>query len=352
MLDYLIVGSGLAGLAVAETLRGRDRSFLVLDHAGPSASRVAAGLYNPVVLKRLNLTWKGEQLMRISLPFYRRLQQELGIQADHPLPLLRLLHAPAEQNAWVEASDRPGLSTFLIPERLPNDNPHMLAPHGFGEVRDAGWMDTSLLLNTWAEQLTSKGLLKRRRFEHRELAWKDSYWEYEGIQARRVVFCEGFGMMQNPYFNYLPLQGTKGEYLTIHAPGLDEKRIIKSSVFVIPLGNDRYRVGATYTWNDYEAIPTAAAREELLKKLGSFLRCPFTVEGQSAGIRPTVPDRRPLAGQHPEHPTLCVLNGLGSRGVLLAPFAADQLVRAVEDGTSLPGEMDISRFIKRFERKG
>ena len=350
MLDYIIVGSGLAGMAVAGTIRDRGGSFLVFDHAAQSASRVAAGLYNPVVLKRLNLAWKGAELMEHSLPFYGKLQEELGIRADHPLPLLRLLHAPAEQNAWMEASDQPILSRFLQSDLLPNDNPRLLAPYGFGRVNGAGWLNTSSLLNAWAEQLASMDRIKREGFDHQRLAYKNDHWDYKGIQARRVVFCEGFGMVQNPFFKYLPLQGTKGEYLTIHAPELQEKRIIKSSVFLIPLGSDRYRVGATYAWNDFDPQPTASARKQLLEKLGKFLQCPFSVEGQSAGIRPTVPDRRPLAGRHPEASTLFVLNGLGSRGVLIAPYAADRLISLAEEEIPLPKEMDIARYAHKWNQ--
>ena len=61
---------------------------------------------------------------------------------------------------------------------------------------------------------------------------------------------------KNPFFNTLPLEGTKGELLVIHAPDLKSNVILKSSVFVIPIGNDNYLVGSTYAWNDYSNKPT------------------------------------------------------------------------------------------------
>ena len=140
--------------------------------------------------------------------------------------------------------------------------------------------------------------------------------------------------------------------MRIHAPELKESRVIKSGVFLIPLGEDRYLVGATYSWKDKSPDPTEAAREEILNGLRKFLRCDFKVEGQQAGIRPTVPDRRPLVGRHPGHPQLYVLNGLGSRGVLIAPYAAHCLQRFMEQEIPLPEAMDCARFRKRFEKAG
>ena len=190
------------------------------------------------------------------------------------------------------------------------------------------------------------------KLNHRALEFGDNHVRYGDLKARRVVFCEGFGMRGNPFFNYLPLQGTKGELLTINAPELREDRIVKSGVFFIPLGHDRYRVGATYAWNDYTQEPTSAAREQLLGQLRKFVRCDFEVEGQVAGIRPTVPDRRPLLGRHPERPQLFALNGLGSRGVLIAPYAASRLVAHMEGGQPLPPEMDIARYGAHFGKEG
>lgn len=352
MLDYLIVGSGLAGMALTETLRREGCSLRVYDDASQQASRVAGGLYNPVVLKRFTLAWEGSRLMAFSLPFYQQLEREWAISIDKKKPVFRRLASAEEQNAWFEAADRPGLSEFLEPGIVRNENPALEAPYGFGRVNNTGRIATSTLLNAFSEQLRKQGLLDTAAFDHASLAFEDGHVRYGDLTARRVVFCEGFGMMGNPFFNYLPLQGTKGELLTIRAPELREDRIVKSGAFFIPLGHDRYRVGATYAWNDYTQAPTREAREALLGQLRKFVRCEFEVEGQVAGIRPTVPDRRPLVGRHPEHPELFVLNGLGSRGVLIAPYAAYCLARFMQGGHSLPPEMDVTRYRSHFGKEG
>ncbi|MBC2837767.1 FAD-binding oxidoreductase [Robiginitalea sp. SC105] len=348
MFDYLIIGSGLAGMAMAETLQSRGHRICVFDDSSRQASLVAAGLYNPVVLKRLNLTWEGGRLMDFSIPFYQRLQEKLGGSFDEKLPILRRFASAEEQNAWFEAADRPGLSRFLSPRLLRNDNPGLDAPFGFGEVLETGRLHTAKLLTAYRSLLHRQGALRAESFDHGSLRLYGEEVAYGDIKSRYVVFCEGFGMRANPFFRYLPLQGSKGELLTVRIPGLGEGRIIKSGVFLIPEGNDRYRVGATYGRNDFSPEPTPAAREELTRKLGHILKVDFEVENQSAGIRPTVPDRRPLAGRHPEHPRLLALNGMGSRGVLLAPYAAACLADFVESGTPLPPEIDLARYGKFY----
>jgi glycine/D-amino acid oxidase-like deaminating enzyme len=149
---------------------------------------------------------------------------------------------------------------------------------------------------------------------------------------------------KNPFFNKLPLEGTKGELLLIHAPELKSEVILKSSVFVIPIGSDKYLVGSTYAWKDYSNTPTESARTSLINKLQKLLNCSFEILQQRAGIRPTVIDRRPLVGQHRVHKNLYILNGLGSRGVLVAPTVAKNLIDFIEKGLALPKDIDINRF--------
>jgi len=167
---------------------------------------------------------------------------------------------------------------------------------------------------------------------------------YNNYEAKQIVFAEGFGITKNPFFNYLPLKPTKGELLTIHAPDLKIDFVLKSSVFLIPLENDLYRVGATYEWDDMSPNITTKAKDELLNKLDKCLSCDYKVVDQVAGIRPTVKDRRPLVGQHYKHKNMFILNGLGTRGVMIAPYVAKQLFSYIEEGKPLEKEIDISRF--------
>jgi glycine/D-amino acid oxidase-like deaminating enzyme len=342
--DYIIVGSGLAGFMFAEQLRLHNKSFIVISNQSQQASVVASGLYNPVVLKRFTATWNAAAHLDTAIPKYAALEQLLDLKLDYVLPIHRVFNSVKEQNNWFLACDKPLLGKFLNPELLTNTNPSINAPFGFGEVNCTGRIDTQALIEAYRNFLTQSNQYIEETFNYQDLIEHSEGLEYQNLTSQRIVFTEGFGVHKNPYFKYLPLEGTKGELITIHAPSLKLKSILKSSIFVIPMGDNRYLVGSTYEWTDKTNTPTSEAKTELLEKLARLIDCEFEVIDQRAGIRPTVVDRRPLVGQHPNHKNMYILNGLGTRGVLVAPAMAEALYNAIENNRSLPKEIDIQRF--------
>ena len=236
------------------------------------------------------------------------------------------------------------LTEFLNPKLVNNANPSVKAPFGFGAVNHTGRIDTQALIEAYRDFLINLNQFKEETFEHNDLIETTEGVEYHSIKAHHIVFTEGFGIHKNPFFKHLQLEGTKGELITIHAPALKLESILKSSIFVIPMVEDRYLVGSTYEWTDKTNDPTEAAKTELLEKLERLIDCEFEVIDQRAGIRPTVVDRRPLVGQHPNHKSMYVLNGLGTRGVLVAPSMAEALYDSIEKNTPLAEEIDINRF--------
>ena len=342
--DYIIVGSGLASIMFAEQLRLHNKSFIVISNRSQQASVVASGLYNPVVLKRFTATWNAATHLESALPKYIELEQLLGLKLDYVLPIHRVFNSIKEQNNWFLACDKPVLTNFLNPEIIPNTNSAVKAPFGFGAVNFTGRIDTQLLIEAYREFLSKRNQYIEETFEYKDLIENPEGVVYQSLKAKHIVFTEGFGIHKNPYFKYLPLEGTKGELITIHAPTLKLESILKSSIFVIPMGEDRYLVGSTYEWTDKTNDPTQKAKTELLEKLERLIDCEFEVVNQRAGIRPTVVDRRPLVGQHPNHKNMYVLNGLGTRGVLVAPSMAKALYNSIEKNTSLSKEIDINRF--------
>ena len=317
---------------------------MVFDDHSQLSSIVAAGLYNPVVLKRFTNVWRSKEHLSIALPFYKTLEEKLNIKLNYEMPVYRRFTSVEEQNDWIIAADKRILEDYLSPELIKNSNPYIDAAFGFGKVNNSGRIDTALLLRHYKEFLKNIGTYRLESFDYSNLILKEDEYVYNDLKSKYIVFAEGFGMVKNPYFNYLPLNVAKGEVLTIHAPELKIDFILKSSIFIVPEGNDWYSVGATYNWKDKTHDTTVEARDELLLNLKQVINCEFEVIGQRAGIRPTVKDRRPLVGLHPIHKNMAILNGLGTRGVMIAPYAAKQLFEYLEYGISIDSEMNIDRF--------
>jgi len=238
------------------------------------------------------------------------------------------------------------LSEYMNPEIIKEEVEGIKGGFGFGEVYQTGRIDTQELVSSYRKYLSEQNCLRTEAFDYSLLNLENNIATYKDLEASRIVFCEGFGMKKNPFFNYLPLNGTKGETITIKAPALDVKFLVKSTLFVLPLGNDLYKVGATFNWTDKTSIPTKEGKSELIEKLNKVLSVPYTIIDNSAGIRPTVKDRRPLVGVHEDYKQLVVLNGLGTRGVMIAPSISKDLYNHLENGMSLDPEIDISRFKK------
>jgi hypothetical protein len=66
------------------------------------------------------------------------------------------------------------------------------------------------------------------------------------IEAKHIVFAEGFTLI--PTLLTLPLDGTKKESFYHRSEKLNLDVIVNTSVFILPLGNNLFKVGATYNW--------------------------------------------------------------------------------------------------------
>lgn len=343
--DYIIVGLGLAGLAFTKELDKNNKTYFVFEDYSQNSSLVAGGVYNPVVLKRFTPVWNATEQLEIALPFYGELEIQFHKKYHYPIDIYRIFKSVEEQNNWFAACDNQALSKYMSTKLIKEKHEGVLANFGYGKLMNTGRIDTKILLEDYRNYLLDRELIKNESFDYSALKINKNNVGYKDIIASKIVFCEGFGLKNNPYFKELPMQEAKGELITIHAPNLNVEFLIKSALFVFPLGNNLYKVGATFNWKDKTQFPTEEGKNELISKLGTFITAPYQIVDHVAGIRPTVKDRRPLVGKHPNYPNLAILNGLGTHGVMIAPTVAKALYNNLENGIALEKEISIARFL-------
>jgi glycine oxidase len=304
-------------------------------------------LYNPVILKRFSEVWKAQEQLILMNEFYSFLENKLQCKVDFKRPILRKFFSVEEQNNWFAASDKIALTPFLSTKLISKKYVGIDSPYGYGEVLQTGYVDTALLLNKYRQYLNENNLFQEESFDYDTLQIVSDGIQYKNIKAKHIIFAEGYGMHTNPYFKHLPLDGTKGELFIIKAPELDLDVIVNTSVFILPLGNDLFKVGATYNWKDKTDLPTEEGKTELMERIKEIITCDFEIIDHFAGVRPTVKDRRPLVGTHQNHKTIHILNGLGTRGVMLGPAMAKALFENIELKIPLDKEINIDRFLPK-----
>jgi len=344
MYDYIIVGFGVAGFSFIQQLEENRQNYIVFDNNSQQSTRIAGGMFNPVILKRFTPAWQADDMLPYALLQFQKAELKYHKKYIHFIDIYRKLTGVEEQNNWTAASDKPVMSKYMKDisfkqiEGIP-------APYGFGVLKGTGIVNVSKLLDDVISDLKTSQKLMTENFDYDQLQIFDDYVSYNNIKARKIVFAEGFGIKNNPFFKDLPLMGTKGEMLMIETEAVIPY-IVKSNVFIAPnvAQKGQYYVGATYNWEDKTNTPTIQARQHLEEKLKKLLDKPYKVVLQKAGIRPTVKDRRPLVGKHHCYNNVAVLNGMGTRGVILAPTTAKQLFQYLEFDIPLMKDVDIQRF--------
>jgi glycine/D-amino acid oxidase-like deaminating enzyme len=347
--DFLVIGQGLAGSLLGYRLEQRGRTVCWIDApAQTSATSVAAGIINPITGRRFVKSWLVETLLPAARTLYRELEDELGISIYHERPLLRTLFNRGDENDWMARTGDPAYAEFMRESRR-DAGPFASVTQpafAYGPVRHTAQVDIGELVRSLDERWAAAGLLRREVFDYAQLTVTDSGVRYGDLTADRLVFSEGWRSRFNPYFSYLPFGGNKGEVLIVRIPGLSVTGMLKHRVFLVPLGEERYWVGSTSENAFTGDEPTERARGYLADRLDELLTVPYEILAHRSAVRPTVRDRRPFLGNHPQWPRLAIFNGLGTKGASLAPYwsavLADYLT--AERPESLPASVDIARY--------
>ncbi len=348
LLDYLVIGRGLAGTVFALRALARGRSVLVLDdHQRHCASVAAAGILNPVTGKHLVKSWNVEALLPAARAFYSNAERSLQTRFYFRHDILRLCQSEKEAAKWEKRKNDPAYAPFLGTRRPPGGaGPGVPDTLGTFEIREVGHVDCEAFLDATGRHLRSLGALADHTVDHAALRVDANRASLGPWNARHIVFSEGYRVSMNPWFKALPWQPAKGEILTLQIPIPPPREILNRSKWLLPLEDGTVKIGSTWDWVHLDETPTPRARTDLLSRMPTLLTLPQPAEvlRHQAGVRPCTRDARPFLGRHPAHPALVLFNGFGSKGALLSPWCAEHLLDHLETGAPLHPEADLARF--------
>jgi glycine oxidase len=351
--DYLLVGQGIAGSVLAFSLLQAGKSVDVVDNnPDSSSSKIAAGLYNPIVFKRIVKSWMVDEVLPAANLLYADMEREFACKIHTKRDIVKLFVSEDEKLFWQKKSTETNLKNYLSDFVDPNFMEGKIkSAFGSSFVKQSGNVDVALMLKLLRKHLIEKNSYCEEKFEHKALQLDEHGVRWKAYEANKIIFCEGYAAQSNPYFNWLPFVLTKGELLVLRIPNFDLQKVLNKGVFILPLGNDLYKVGATYEWKELNENPSERGKSLLLEKIHQVINLPFDVVEHYAGIRPTVKDRRPLIGLHPQHSQMAVFNGMGTKAILLAPYFALEFIAFLEGEKKLNAEISLERYQDLFPRQ-
>ncbi|MBT8189703.1 MAG: FAD-dependent oxidoreductase [Bacteroidia bacterium] len=343
--QILIVGQGLAGTLLSYQFLTHNIEHKVVDnHHANSSTLAAAGLVNPITGRRYVKSWMIDELLDFAKPIYRGLERLLDIKLVTHLEVIRSLQNVSQENLWNTATSRPGYNEYA------SDNDSAGSYTGFvnqrfayRRIKQALQVNVSELIKAYRLFLQEKDMLIDDDFN---FSFKPEMNEFSLYNTRfsHIVFCEGYKAVENPFFNYLPFQPSKGESFELEIHGLIPMEILRDEIFLVPMGENRIWSGGGYAWKYDDDFPSEKFSAEWTKKLDDLLMAEYRINTHRAGVRPSVKGRRPLLGKHPLYERLIIFNGLGTKGTSLGPYFANHLYEYLFEDGQLLNEVNIQRF--------
>ena len=343
----------------------RGWSVAIIDRLdAQSSSRVAAGLVTPVTGSRAAASWRWSEFYPAANLFYRQVEKALGASFWHVEPALRVFRSEAERELfkgkWI------GLGHDAEPNSIHAElfsGPDWFglnAPFGLCRFGPAARLDTVAYISETKRHFENLNAFHQCNLDcDNSIEIESSHSGYPikiselQLAGKRIVFCQGIAARENRYFSDLPLHPARGDILLVQSQDVRCEQVIHHDAWAVPVGDQRFLVGATYDrFAMNEPIETSDEktnrfRDELMRRwesmtTGTFLSGQHVVVEQRWAVRPASYDRHPLMGPHDVHSNAFCLNGLGSKGTLMAPRLAEMAIDSME-GSALDPALNWSR---------
>jgi len=344
-VDFILVGQGLAGSCLALRLIAQGKRIVVFDQPQQNrSSAIAAGLFNPITGKLMTRTWLANSIFPELHQFYHSAEKILGDKFFYPQSLYRPFLSVEEQNEWMSISSASFMDTYVA--NVFSESTYGAQVHdrlGGILLKQCGYLDVRKFMNLVREELRNNQSYFEDTFNDELLEFRNDRISYLDIEADKIIFCCGTAQLRSSRFGNVSIRPLKGETLTV---ALDEppELIFNRGVYIVPIAGNQYRVGATYESKNIGEGITEEGRMELQQKLKELLKIPYKILEQDWGFRPTTPDRKPILGYYPDSKNVVIFNGLGTKGVSLAPYFSARLAEWLLGTGEIQPEVNIKRF--------
>lgn len=345
-VDTIIIGMGLAGCNMYWSLKQAGVTCLCIDPIiADTSSKVAAGMFNPIVGKRFTTAPNATDLFDGAKKYYNTIEQIIQQKIYFEIPLYMPFQNIAHQNDW--SLKMPKLREWI------HNNPDLeqtllgnyKSEFGGFFVNKTGYVNSNLYVNATLEYCKNNNELLIENVDFTQINMKDK--TYNNYQAKNIIFCEGVNVLNNPFIKQKFLNLAKGQLLCGRSSSALPKIIYNGKIYIIPTSEKEFICGATYEWDYINNEPDEFGKNYLIEELNKVVKFDYTITDHKAATRPTVIDRKPIVGNiNQENKDIYILNGLGTKGVVLAPYLATLITDNIINNIEIPKELSIERFKK------
>jgi glycine oxidase len=314
-VDFVIVGQGIAGTLLADRLLEAGKRVAIVDqglHA--SATAIAAGLMEPLSGRKLAKAWEAESVFPYAIAHYEALEKRLGLSLIQHVPVSRYF---SDEQAILWEKKQKYFEAFSWTPVMPSS----AAPYG-GVCMDGAVVKTTRLLAAMRSRFRRLGLLYEKTVASPEdlLLAENSY----GVWGTHVVCTAGVGIATMAAWQHLRLQYSAGEVLCLRhrmTPALMSV-LHDKKLWHVPYSSGQIRVGATYRPYESDLAVKISGAHLIQAYAETVLGVSLEAGNQRiyAGGRCLGIDGKFIVAEHPTVSGLWALTGLGSKGVMFAPY--------------------------------
>lgn len=342
--DWAIVGGGLAACMIADKMQENGiRVKLFAGNRNGEASAVSSGIIKPITGRRWVKSWMFDTLQSCASQVYHDYQNDFKLHLIKNIDFVIELNTILQENEWNTRMLDPEYDSYMkwVDSSHPASN-FWKSGSRYGLMEGGMQIDIPNLVDQLRNKLQVRDILLNQECFNGDIEKFNQKYLIHGFQFDRVLFCEGFRILDNSLFNLLPIYSLKGEAQDINISE-DMDYIFQSDYSLVPKGDHTVWIGSNYNLKD----KTLGVTDVEIKRQLEFVKFYFPAAKHLKshfGFRCTTKDRRPIVGKISQSNEFYVMNGFGTKGASQIPFASLQFMDFILHGKKIHPELDVNRL--------
>jgi len=376
--DFLVIGAGSAGCSSAYFLQKSGKSVAIIDREGIAggASGVAGAFLSPLPGKKNRYNTFVNEALNFSIDFYEKLNPKAIVKQG-------VLRVPNDNFSKEKLENNDIEYEYFDSEKLKNISKNFKDIDGYF-YQDAAVIEPLSICNKLVEGCD---FYKR---DVDKLVFKDGIYSIQDLKAKNIILAQGVSnsLIKHPYFEISPIFGLRIDAKTSTKIPFN----IHKSISISTNKNDgTVAIGATHERHDSSQLECTTTCDKclfyvdkekeqidyLLEKAKELvdlkdLQVVKTYKGARATIKSYFPvigrvvDYKASLKKYPSikngtkisqdlleyFPNIYIVNALGSRGFVFAPYLAKILSKHILNETPIPKEVSTQKLFFKKARKG